>query len=219
MTQVPPAIDPPPRLLCVDDDPLCREALASLLTQEGFDATCAASGEEGVAHLRAARPAFALVLTDLVMPGLSGLDVLREARRCDADCAVLVVTGFAQTREAREALEQGAFELIAKPLSPEALRGSLRRLRERCRLLEARRTLQARVVELEGRCAALQGALHRLERLSPRLVPQASLGDLERLGALRAQGLLTESEFLEAKRDLLPRLWAGSALPGFPANG
>jgi len=105
------------RILCVDDDQTTRlyytQGLAEALPSDEVEVV--ASGEEAIARLE--EGAYDLVLTDLVMPGLSGLDVLKAAREADPRTAVIVITGQASVSTAIEAMRGGARDYAEKPIS------------------------------------------------------------------------------------------------------
>ena len=209
---VPPHL-PTPSLLLVDDDPMPRETLASLLTSEGFHVVTAATGEEAEQKLKAERPPFDLVITDLVMPGKSGMDVLRCALNTNPSCTVLVLTGFGSVREATEAMELGAFDFVTKPMQIDQFRNTLRRLMERRDLARERDELRARVKTLTERAERLETTLGRMEILANQIAPgpaprQDALEGLERLAALKVKGLLSDEEFDQGKKNLLSR-WLG----------
>jgi DNA-binding NtrC family response regulator len=205
-----PAHLPPHPILLVDDDPVLRETLTDLLRHEGFKVIQAASGEEAERHLLAAQPPIDLVLTDLVMPGKSGMDVLHTALEICPSCTVLVLSGFASVREATEAMVAGAYGIVTKPLHLDQFRTILRRLVERTDLLEEREALRKRVRALETKVEELEATKGRLEILAQRIspIPEAgseALDDLERLAGLRARGMLSEDQFEGAKQALLNR--------------
>jgi DNA-binding NtrC family response regulator len=194
----------------VDDDPVLRETLTDLLENEGFRVTDAASGEEAEEILLAAKPPFDLVLTDLVMPGKSGMDVLQKALTVNPSCTVLVLSGFGSVREATEAMDLGAYGLVAKPLQLDQFRNTLRRLMERIELVTERNELRGKVKALQGRVEALEATKGRMEMLANRITPSPdapseALGDLERLANLKSRGLLTDDQFETAKKILLAR--------------
>lgn len=208
---VPPHM-PPPRLLLVDDDVVLRDTLSPVLQHEGFSVATAASGEEAERLLAAARPPFDLVLTDLVMPGKSGMDVLRSALKADPSCTVLVLTGFGSVREASDAMDEGAYGLVTKPLQMDQFRNTLRRLLERSLLIHERDHLRTQVTRLNHRVDELEGVIGRMEMLAKEIAPRPASGpggprvdDLQRLAGLRDRGLLTEEQFEAAKKALLPR--------------
>lgn len=189
---------------------MLRETLTDLLENEGFRVTGAASGEEAEDLLLAARPPFDLVLTDLVMPGKSGMDVLQKALLVNPSCTVLVLSGFGSVREATEAMDLGAYGLVSKPLQLDQFRNTLRRLMERIELVTERDELRAKVKTLQARVETLEATKGRMEMLANRIAPASdasseALGDLERLANLKARGLLTDDQFETAKKALLAR--------------
>jgi DNA-binding NtrC family response regulator len=208
---VPPHLAPP-NLLLVDDDPVPRETLSTLILSEGFHVVSAANGEEAERLLRAAKPPFDLVITDLVMPGKSGMDVLKCALNTNPSCTVLLLTGFGSVREATEAMELGAFDFVTKPMQIDQFRNTLRRLMERRTLAHERDELREKVKALTERAERLETTLGRMEILANQIAPIGGpvdkpdpLADLERLGALKAKGMLTDEEFEQGKKNLLAR--------------
>ena len=210
---VPPHL-PSPSLLLVDDDPLPRETLSTLLLGEGFQVVTAATGEEAERRLKEAEPPFDLVITDLVMPGKTGMDVLKCALHTNPSCTVLVLTGFGSVREATEAMELGAFDFVTKPMQIDQFRNTLRRLMERRTLTHERDQLKAQVKALTERVEGLVTTLGRMEILANQLAPTVAgggssapdaLADLERLAALKTKGMLSEEEFEQGKKNLLSR--------------
>ncbi|MFI5370741.1 MAG: response regulator, partial [Candidatus Eisenbacteria bacterium] len=111
--------DAPARVLVVDDEPSVADVCQEFLSGEGLHVTVAESGEEALRLLPEVRPD--VILTDINLPGLSGLDVLRHAKQADPDACVIVLTGYASTASAIEALRQGADEYVTKPFDLEAV--------------------------------------------------------------------------------------------------
>ena len=206
-----PPYRPTPSLLLVDDDPMPRETLSTLLTQEGFHVVTAATGEEAELKLRSEKPPFDLVITDLVMPGKTGMDVLKCALKQNPSCTVLVLTGFGSVREATEAMELGAFDFVTKPMQIDQFRNTLRRLMERRDLAHERDELRAQVKTLTERAERLETTLGRMEILANQMAPSVgavkpdALADLERLATLRGKGMLSDEEFEHGKKNLLAR--------------
>jgi DNA-binding NtrC family response regulator len=108
-----------PRILIVDDDPGQRSLLDSFLRGQGFETVLADSGERALELLR--EEEFGLMISDVRMPGLSGLDTLRRARQQDAVLPVLLVTAYADIREAVGAMRDGALNYLAKPIDLDEL--------------------------------------------------------------------------------------------------
>src|SRR5215470_1578417 len=101
------------RVLAVDDQRYFRELITGLLGHEGYEVTAVASGEEAVAALE--RERFDVVVTDLVMPGMSGTDLVRRIKATDPEQDVVVVTGVVDVRAAVDAMKLGASEYLLKP--------------------------------------------------------------------------------------------------------
>ncbi len=109
--------NPLKRVLVVDDEPMIVSLLSTILREKGWDVTEARSGTEGIDQLDRAR--FDVILTDLVMPGDSGIDLLRAAKEIHPDVEVILMTGYATAETAIEAMRNGAFHYIMKPLKTE----------------------------------------------------------------------------------------------------
>ncbi|MBK9138307.1 MAG: sigma-54-dependent Fis family transcriptional regulator [Verrucomicrobia bacterium] len=115
----------PARILIVDDDPGQRSLLDSFLRGQGFATTTVESGEAALARL-AAEP-FAMMISDVRMPGMSGLDTLRRARQQRHALPVLLVTAYADIRDAVNAMRDGAVNYLAKPIDLDELLATVRR--------------------------------------------------------------------------------------------
>jgi DNA-binding NtrC family response regulator len=106
-------------ILLVDDEEISRSSISRELEQEGHDVTLAASGEEGVAKLRENK--YNLVITDLVMTGMDGIQVLKEAKQIDPDIAVFIITDQGDMTSAIAALRLGAEDYLQKPVASDEL--------------------------------------------------------------------------------------------------
>jgi DNA-binding NtrC family response regulator len=114
----------PPRILIVDDDAGQRSLLDSFLKSQGFDTVPVSSGERALEALRS--DGFDMMISDVRMPGLSGLETLRRARQQHAVLPVLLVTAYADIREAVGAMRDGAVNYLAKPIDLDELLTSVR---------------------------------------------------------------------------------------------
>jgi DNA-binding NtrC family response regulator len=103
-------------ILVVDDEPGMRAALAAVLARGGFTVELAASGEEGLQKAKAVP--VDLLVTDLRLPGLGGLDLLREARQAGVDVPAIVITAHGTVEDAVTAMKLGAADFLTKPFSP-----------------------------------------------------------------------------------------------------
>ena len=112
-----------PRILIVDDDPGQRSLLNSFLRSQGFETAVAESGERALEMLRSGK--FAMMISDVRMPGLSGLETLRRARQEHVTLPVLLVTAFTDVRDAVAAMRDGAVNYLAKPIDLDELLNSV----------------------------------------------------------------------------------------------
>ena len=117
------------RVLVVDDDAASRELLEVRLHALKCEVVLAADGREALAAIRRETPA--LVLLDLQMPGMGGMEVLREVRQDRIDLPVIVVTAHGSIERAVEAMKEGAYDFILKPFDPKHLEIVIRKALER----------------------------------------------------------------------------------------
>ena len=133
----------PATLLVADDDPGLRESLERTLTREGFHVVLASDGNAALERLRGG--GIDLVLTDLKMPGLTGIEVLRAAKAIAPDVDVILLTAFGTVEEAVRAMKAGAYDFLTKPFQrPQVLR-LIRQALERRDLIQQNRELQQRL--------------------------------------------------------------------------
>jgi len=108
------------KVLLVEDDPGIRDTLRRVLTEEGHEVTVEARGDEGMA--RAAKGSFNLVITDLRLPGLNGLELVRQLHAAQPRLPIILITAFGTTESAIEATKFGAYDYLLKPFNvPELL--------------------------------------------------------------------------------------------------
>jgi DNA-binding NtrC family response regulator len=139
----------------VDDDLAMREMLASLFREQGFAVEEAASADEALHHLGEAE--FDVVLSDIKMPGRSGVELVGEARRLRPDTPVVLMTGFGSIDSAVEAMRSGAFDYITKPFEPDVVQLTVERALER-RALEEENLRLRRAVDRTSSLGDLIGA-------------------------------------------------------------
>ncbi|WP_296950029.1 sigma-54 dependent transcriptional regulator [uncultured Massilia sp.] len=146
--------------ILVEDEAVLRLATAQTLELEGFQVAACASAEEAQALLRADHPG--VIVTDVRLPGRSGLELLAQVKAMDAELPVIVVTGHGDVAMAVEAMRSGAYDFIEKPFAAERLADAVRRAQERRRLvLENRELRAARVLhpdtpDLVGQSSAIE---------------------------------------------------------------
>ena len=107
------------KILIVDDELILRESLAAWLERDGHDIETAASGEQALEKTKHTR--FDILLVDIKMGGMSGLDVLRHMRETDPDTAIVMITAYGSISTAIEAMKNGAQDYLLKPFDPEEL--------------------------------------------------------------------------------------------------
>src|SRR5919106_6972657 len=136
---------PETRVLVVDDERSMRELLSITLRQAGYDVTLADGGAAAIARLE--REAFDLIITDLRMQDTDGMAVLRAARERAPGTAVVVVTAYASTETAVEAMRLGAYDYVTKPFKLDEIRVTLANALERKRLRDENRALKRQLVK------------------------------------------------------------------------
>ncbi len=156
------------QILVVDDDESLRRITELQLAQHGYQVRTAAGGQEALGMLAQAPPD--LVLTDLKMPGMSGLDLLKRIRAGYPDVIVIVMTAFGTVETAVEAMRAGSYDYVTKPVNIEELLITLNRALEHLNLIEEVRTLRASLdrkygfESLLGRSNALLSVLEMASR-------------------------------------------------------
>ena len=130
-------------VLIVDDEQDIRDGSERILTRIGFTVSKASNGQEGLELFQTIRPA--IVLLDLKMPGMDGMEVLEKIRIIDDSTIVIVITGYATVETAIQAMKQGAYDFIPKPFEPDQLRLIVNRAAEKTRLrMAAEKLVQER---------------------------------------------------------------------------
>ncbi|MEO1583394.1 MAG: sigma-54 dependent transcriptional regulator [Planctomycetota bacterium] len=152
------------RILVVDDDPIVVDAVGQLLAASGFAVTTALGGEEGWSLLEADGDAFDAVVSDVVMPGLDGMELLRRIRDAKLPAAVVMLTGYGSIESAVDALRLGAADYLTKPVVEGELRLAIERAVAQRTLLAENRSLRT---QLDGRYAldSIVGRDGRMQRV------------------------------------------------------
>ncbi len=164
---------PKARVLAVDDQRYFRELIEGLLVDEGYEVVTASSGEEALHVLE--REDFEIVLTDLVMPGIDGTQLVERIKERNPDQEIVMVTGVVDVKTAVAAMKQGASDYILKPFDRKALAAALEKILKRRRLQDEHERLMAENLEYMGvlslyeRAAGLFSTL-AVEPLAERIV-------------------------------------------------
>lgn len=149
----------PPRILVIDDEEGIRAGCRRALEPEGYVVETAASGQEGLRRFREGN--FDLVLIDVVLPDMRGVDLLKPILEKDPDAVCVIITGYATVELAVQAIRSGAYDFLSKPFTADVLRMTVAQGLERRRLsLEAKR-----LQKIEEEARELARAKEELERL------------------------------------------------------
>jgi len=122
-----------PVVLVIDDEESMRDSCSQILTKDGFQTETAEDGSIGLEKTKEIKPD--LVLVDLKMPGISGMEVLEKIKEVDPNIISVVITGYATVESAVDAMKIGAYDFLPKPFSPDQLRIIIRRGLERRKLI------------------------------------------------------------------------------------
>src|SRR5256712_815810 len=139
----------PATLLVADDDPGLRESLERTLTREGYRVVLASDGRAALERVQAG--GVDLIVTDLKMPGLTGLELLRAAKALMPDVDVILLTAFGTVEEAVKAMKDGAYDFLTKPFRREQLIKLIDKALERRDLIEQNRALKSQLEDLRAK--------------------------------------------------------------------
>jgi DNA-binding NtrC family response regulator len=159
---------PAARILLAEDNEILRRAMALALGESGHAVDAVASGDAALARLRdATAEPFDVVITDLRLPRADGLAVLRAARERSPRPAVLIVTAFGSVDAAVEAMRQGAFDFLQKPIDLEHLERQVTAAVEHVRAADSPAPRRTAPVAIVGESAALRAAMELVRRVAP----------------------------------------------------
>ena len=131
-------------ILIIDDEARIRSSLAGILTDEGYEISMAADGEAGLDKIQSDPPPD-LVLSDIWMPKLDGLELLKKIREADLDVPVIMISGHGNIETAVKAIKMGAFDFLEKPLSLEKTVLIVKHALDQRRLEAENKTLRMRI--------------------------------------------------------------------------
>src|SRR5256712_4001562 len=214
-----------PSILIVDDEQGILDTLRILLKNEGFDVTTAQGGKAGLEQLKAAAPD--LVLTDIKMPGVTGIEILAAAKEQDPETPVILMTAQASLQTAIQAVNQGAFHYVPKPFSNDEIVALCRRAAEVRRLKaedkqlkqEIRRRERSGLVKPLGKTRLFQDVLRLAEQVAPTestVLIQGESGTGQEVIAryIHQRSARTEGPFLSLNCGALPQSPPESGLFG-----
>lgn len=170
----------PKRVLVVDDEAASRTGLQALLVRQGYRVEAAATGAEALEKARSFRPA--VVIADLVMPGMDGLELLRSLQEEAPFAVTILLTGQGSIETAVQAMKNGAYDYLTKPVDLGHLTLLLEKAVDRARIgrevaILRRQTGTGDRPALLGRSAAIQAVLQQVEQAAPSAAPVLVLGE------------------------------------------
>ena len=213
------------RVLVVDDESSLREMLGLLLKRHGYSVEVA-DGQRRAVELLHAREAFDIVVTDLSMPDGSGMGVLAEARKVDESSQVIMITAYATTAQAVQAMREGAYDYIKKPFKNDELLAVIEKALEKRAIVDQNRALRRRVQEgfrtgdVVGKSAAIQRVLRLVERVasaptSVLITGESGTGKEVVARALHQTGDRAQKPFIAINCAALPETLLESELFGY----
>ena len=187
------------RLLIVDDEETVRRLFAQCLN-ERYSCETAANAQEALDWLQ--QEPFALVITDIQMPGLGGIELLRKINELYSDTAVIIVSGVDRTQRVIDAIRMGAYDYLVKPCDLDVLDLCVDRALERRTLIRNARKYKE---DLEKRNAELARRKGELERVQGQLVHSEKMASLGQLAAGIAHELNNPAGFIFSNMEALPQ--------------
>ncbi len=214
----------PKQILIVDDDPAVLESCAPILADEGHAVETASGGAQAIAALRE-RP-FDLMLIDLRMPGMDGIETLREAKRIDPQVTCVIFTAYGTVQNAVEAMRCGAFNYITKPFTADELILCASRALEHSDLQTENRRLRSEATsnfgfdEINTRSPLMKGTLRMLSKAAASGASILVTGESGTGKELAARGVHTQSRradkpFIPVDCAAIPETLLESELFGF----
>jgi two-component system response regulator AtoC len=131
------------KILVVDDEPIVRESLHDWLTDTGYEVSTAENGPKALEIVEEERPG--IIIADLVMPGMDGIELMKRAKAIDPSVEVIIITAYASISTAIAAMKEGAYDYIEKPFCPERAELLIEKLAEHRKLVEENLSLRLRL--------------------------------------------------------------------------
>ena len=211
--------DPKIKILIVDDDNTVADILKDLLSDGARSVYVCYDGLAAIESIQ--KHSYDLIIVDLVMPGVGGLEVLKFAKKSNPDVIVIIITGYASLETAIMAIKEGAYDYIRKPCKLEEIRIVVENAIEKITLYRENRDLVRQLQDAynelmlvkkgkddkDGKIASINffssnmPSLHYIHNTD--CLPSNQIDKLQALSSLKENGMLTESEFKELKRHLL----------------
>lgn len=221
----------PYRLLIVDDDTDLLSILGDIFREENYAVTLCSDGSEAIQRCQSSF--FDLIITDIMLPGASGIDILREVKRNRPETMVILITGYASLETAINAMREGAYDYITKPFKLEQIKLVVKNALEKIALIKENKELLKKLEQAYEELRLVKQILGTntapklthgtpstntektliSDDLTPHLMTDrmrlsagSFVNDLERISLLRDKGLITTREFEICKAKLLQNL-------------
>ena len=172
-----------PRILVVDDEPVVRESLRDWFTEDDYPVAMAADAREALQMFQDS--SWDILLTDVKMPGMDGLELQKKAKEIDPDVTVIIMTAYASVDSALQAIKEGAYDYVTKPLDPDDLEQIIDRATQHRMLVRENLQLKRSIEAVGGRADARepegvseQPAVGAAEQVRP--LGGLSLADVEK---------------------------------------
>jgi len=168
-------------ILIVDDEESVRDSLYNWFTEDGYQVECAENAKRALLILESVN--FDIVLADIKMPGMDGLEMLRRIKSLNREVIVIVMTAFATVDTAVQALKDGAFDYVTKPFDPDDLSHLIRNASKQIDLKEENEVLKERISSLErvedliGKSQPMQKVLREIESVAHSSAPVIISGE------------------------------------------
>src|SRR3982750_4577168 len=156
-----------PTILIIDDEKAIRKTLSEILSFEGYKIDEASDGEEGLKRFK--DKTYDVVLCDIKMPKIDGIEFLEKSRESNADVPIIMISGHGTIETAVEAVKKGAFDYISKPPDLNRLLITIRNAMDKTKLVKEAKVLKRRVSKVQemiGESAAIQKIKETIEKVA-----------------------------------------------------
>lgn len=185
------------RILIVEDDQVLREMLEHYLRTDGNTVELAVNGREG--YEKHKRDSYDLIITDLNMPEMTGIDLVRSVREYDDFVEFIIITGYATLESAVEAIKIGAFDYIVKPFKLDELRVAIKNACDKITLKKSNRALLEKL-------KSFHEEIDRYKLNQASSYAEKITKEMEHLGRLRKEGLLKDDELDDFRKRILQKI-------------
>ena len=158
------------KILIVDDDKDIQVVLSEIIKTEGYEAIVAGDGKEALKEIRAHAPD--LVLLDLKLPGMDGMEVLEESKKIDRDIVVIMLTGHGGIQSTVQAMKPGAFDYLTKPFAYEEIVLTIKKALQARYLIREKKSLwnsdkRIDITKIVGESSQIKQVLSQVEMVAP----------------------------------------------------